>query len=157
MFWAMKEQPLRNKYFLFVMWSTQVCSKTNLHAEHSEISSKHLECGTYLEVSVTETGGMWKRWARCIWWEVEKDGNADRNTQWNMKGGLWSDFFCECRRSRHCNEQNCNWQQTLSGKSFSVMSMCKPPPRLFISSSHITVAVNLPVSMCLRFYSLVMR
>lgn len=29
--------------------------------------------------------------------------------------------------------------------------------RLFVSSSHITGTVNLPVSMCLRFYSLVMR
>ncbi len=28
---------------------------------------------------------------------------------------------------------------------------------LFISSSHITAAENLPVSMCLQFYSLVMR
>lgn len=61
--------------------------------EHSEIFSKHLDCGTYLEVSVTETGGMWKRWARCIWWEVEKDGNTDRNTQGSMTGGHWCDSF----------------------------------------------------------------
>ncbi len=93
---------------------------------------KYLECGTCLEVSVTETGGMWKRWARCIWWEVEKDGNADRNTQWNMKGGLWSDFFCEWWRSRHCNEQNYNWQQTRREKSFSAMSIRKHPHTLYL-------------------------
>ncbi len=103
---------------------------------------KYLECGTCLEVSVTETGGMWKRWARCIWWEVEKDGNADRNTQWNMKGGLWSDFFVSDGEADTVMSKTIidskHWERRVS-----LPCLYANLHTLFISSSHITAAVNL--------------